>query len=115
MATTGFWPVKGQLKKVLDYADNPEKTASDSAGNDLEQALSYAAVCTLTIALDALSAGSQGLPVSRWGWQAGMFLFLPFLQLYTRDEVRTGKGSRWFFYLYYPAHMLVLYVVSKAL
>ena len=38
MATTGFWPVKGQLKKVLDYADNPEKTASDSAGNDLEQA-----------------------------------------------------------------------------
>ena len=48
MATTGFWPVKGQLKKVLDYADNPEKTASDSAGNDLEQALSYAADGTKT-------------------------------------------------------------------
>lgn len=27
MATTGFWPVKGSLKKVIDYADNPEKTS----------------------------------------------------------------------------------------
>ena len=26
MATTGFWPVRGYLKKVLDYADNPDKT-----------------------------------------------------------------------------------------
>ena len=26
MATTGFWPVRGKLKKVLDYADNPDKT-----------------------------------------------------------------------------------------
>ena len=25
MAVTGFWPVKGQLKAVLDYADNPVK------------------------------------------------------------------------------------------
>ena len=27
MATTGFWPLKGSLKKVIDYADNPEKTS----------------------------------------------------------------------------------------
>ena len=26
MAVTGCWPVKGQLKAVLDYADNPDKT-----------------------------------------------------------------------------------------
>ena len=26
MATTGFWPVKGRLKDILDYAENPEKT-----------------------------------------------------------------------------------------
>ena len=35
MATTGFWPVKGSLKKVIDYADNPEKT---SLSNVLEYA-----------------------------------------------------------------------------
>ena len=44
MATTGFWPVKGHLKKVLDYADNPKKTTALSdpeAG--LAQALAYTA------------------------------------------------------------------------
>ena len=44
MATTGFWPVKGGLKKVLDYADNPKKTTAlpdPEAG--LAQALAYTA------------------------------------------------------------------------
>ena len=26
MAVTGFWPVYGNLKATLDYADNPDKT-----------------------------------------------------------------------------------------
>ncbi len=26
MATTGYWPVKGKLKQVIDYAKNPNKT-----------------------------------------------------------------------------------------
>ena len=24
MATTGFWPVRGRLKEVIDYANNPD-------------------------------------------------------------------------------------------
>ena len=43
MATTGFWPVKGGLKKVLDYADNPKKTALSSPDTDLVRALEYTA------------------------------------------------------------------------
>ena len=43
MATTGFWPVKGGLKKVLDYADNPKKTALSSPDTDLARALEYTA------------------------------------------------------------------------
>ncbi len=43
MATTGFWPVKWQLKKVLDYADNPKKTAFSSPDTDLVRALEYTA------------------------------------------------------------------------
>ena len=27
MATTGFRPVKGNLKAVIDYADNPDRTS----------------------------------------------------------------------------------------
>ena len=43
MATTGFWPVKGSLKKVLDYADNPDKTTDRKyLDDDLAQVLRYA-------------------------------------------------------------------------
>jgi hypothetical protein len=42
VATTGFWPVRGKLKKVLDYADNPDKTtAKEYLDEDLYQALRY--------------------------------------------------------------------------
>ena len=42
MATTGFWPVKGYLKKVLDYADNPDKTIDRKyLDDDLYSALRY--------------------------------------------------------------------------
>ena len=42
MATTGFWPVKGYLKKVLDYADNPDKTTHRKyLDDDLYSALRY--------------------------------------------------------------------------
>ena len=42
MATTGFWPVRGNLKKVLDYADNPDKTTDRKyLDNDLYDALRY--------------------------------------------------------------------------
>ena len=44
MATTGFWPVKGKLKDVLNYADNPDKTtAYRYLGDGLMDALNYAA------------------------------------------------------------------------
>ena len=42
MATTGFWPVKGRLKDVLDYAENPDKTIDRRyLDDDLAQALRY--------------------------------------------------------------------------
>ena len=43
MATTGFWPVKGALKDVIDYARNPDKTTEQKyLDDDLYQALRYA-------------------------------------------------------------------------
>ena len=38
MATTKIWPVKGTLKRLVDYASNPEKTTND----DLEAVIMYA-------------------------------------------------------------------------
>ncbi len=43
MATTAFWPVKGSLKAVIDYAYNPDKTTNPKyLDDDLAQVLSYA-------------------------------------------------------------------------
>ena len=44
MATTGFWPVKGRLKDVIDYAENPDKTIDRKYLDvDLYRTLEYAA------------------------------------------------------------------------
>ena len=42
MATTGFWPVKGRLKEVINYANNPDKTtAKEYLDEDLYAAIRY--------------------------------------------------------------------------
>ena len=42
MATTGFWPVRGRLKEVIDYANNPDKTtAKEYLDEDLYTAIRY--------------------------------------------------------------------------
>ena len=44
MATTGFWPVKGSLRDVVRYADNPDKTTNPKyLDDDLAAALKYVA------------------------------------------------------------------------
>ena len=44
MATTGFWPVRGRLKDVLTYAENPDKTTEQKfLDEDLFATLKYAA------------------------------------------------------------------------
>ena len=42
MATTGLWPVRGKLKDIIDYAENPDKTtAKEYLDDDLYDALRY--------------------------------------------------------------------------
>lgn len=42
MATTGFWPIKGSLKTLIDYADNPDKTTNPKyLDHDLADAIRY--------------------------------------------------------------------------
>ena len=43
MATTGFWPIKGSLRDVIKYADNPDKTTNPKyLDDDLAAVLKYA-------------------------------------------------------------------------
>lgn len=41
-------------------------------------------------------------------WQLGMFLFIPLLLLYNGEPGSRHPFHKWFFYVFYPAHLLVL-------
>ena len=48
-------------------------------------------------------------------WQAGMFLFLPFRSLYNGEPGKSGFAGKWLFYIFYPAHFVLLYGISMLL
>lgn len=45
-------------------------------------------------------------------WQLGMFLFIPLLLLYNGEPGSRHPFHKWFFYVFYPAHLLVLWGLS---
>ena len=47
-----------------------------------------------------------------WNWyQLGIFLAIPFLILYNGMRGKKSKFMRWFFYVFYPLHLLLIYVL----
>lgn len=68
MAITGFWPVYGNLKATLDYADNPDKTTpKEYLDKDLYSALRYAENDNKTDkqVLSAVSTARRKTPILR--------------------------------------------------
>ena len=48
-------------------------------------------------------------------WQLGMFLFIPLVLLYKGEPGSRHPFQKWFFYIFYPAHLLLLWGLSKAI
>ena len=48
-------------------------------------------------------------------WQLGMFLFIPLLLLYNGEPGSRHPFHKWFFYVFYPAHLLVLWLIFSLL
>ena len=46
-------------------------------------------------------------------WQLGMFLFIPLLLLYNDQPGSRHPFHKWFFYAFYPLHLLVLYLIAR--
>ena len=45
-------------------------------------------------------------------WQMGMFLFIPLLLLYNGEPGSRHPFHKWFFYVFYPLHLLALWGIS---
>ena len=45
-------------------------------------------------------------------WQAGLFLFVPVMYLYNGERGSKSAFHKWFFYIFYPLHMLVIWSIA---
>ena len=63
-----------------------------------------------SVTLQTLVYGKQFDSFASFSFQFGTLLALIPIMLYNgeRSNVRHKKLNRWFFYIYYPAHMIVL-------
>lgn len=43
--------------------------------------------------------------------QFGVFLFIPVLYLYNGKKGNSNKFNKWFFYIFYPLHLMLFYIV----
>lgn len=117
MSMMGDWPIFGVLY-VLAF--------SCGRGSFKKQAFWFSVVSILMIAFFSLpyfltlTQPGSGLVFSfssfmgRAGMQAGVFLALPLLYCYNGQK-GGGKGGKWLFYIYYPAHLVLLGILQMLL
>lgn len=77
-------------------------------GNPFSLSLFYTLSCLLFFAADA-SYGMTWANLFTVNYQWLMIAALPFMLLYNGQR---GKSHRWFFYIYYPAHIYLLAVLA---
>ena len=70
-------------------------------------------ICVLNIALTAGSMISRGKPVFYAAFELGMLLVASmFIYLYNGKRGSGKAFHKWFFYVFYPLHMLVLWIIA---
>lgn len=78
-------------------------------GNFQKQAAAFAAVSVplMTLMIMFLTDGFR----NNW-FQYGVLLALVPLYFYNGEKGRGGSFSKWFFYVFYPAHMVLLGILK---
>ena len=73
----------------------------------------YALICIFwIIRCTSVTVADGGLWYSVL-WQAGTLGFIPFIYLYNGESGKGSRFSKWFFYIFYPAHILILAVIYR--
>lgn len=80
----------------------------ENRGNFRRQAQAFSILAVFMVFFAAASAGHL---FYHQLFQAGIFLSLPILSLYS-GERGGGRHSKWAFYIFYPAHLLVLGILE---
>ena len=97
------WLIFGPLFTLSIYINKENKD---------RQAICYAAISVLSFSLSALMCVSYGLPWYGQAWQIGTLLVIPIIYLYNGERGSKGSFNKWFFYIFYPAHLVVLGLIK---
>lgn len=74
----------------------------------------YAAVCMIQLVSAATVLSMKGLHWYGELWQAGLFLVIPFLIWYNGRPGSRSAFSRWIFYIVYPLHLLIIWLITAS-
>ena len=109
------WGTMAPLWVLLFYllkADK-KKMAMFTKSGVLPKALFYIFTCIFWVVRSCSVAVSGGEEWYSALWQAGSLGALPILYIYNGESGKNSKFSKWFFYWFYPVHLLILGVMFR--
>ena len=77
--------------------------------------ISYSCLSLLTTLASCFVLSAKGFAWYAELWQIGLFLFIPVYFLYNGEPGSRHPFHKWFFYVFYPAHLLVLWGIAHLL
>ena len=80
--------------------------------NTAKKVISYCAVSALVVISDSVFLVIHGYHWCGELWQLGLYMFIPFIFLYNGQKGKSGAFSKWFFYIFYPVHLVILGIIK---
>ena len=77
----------------------------------LWQTYAYIVVSLLVLLAEFLSSQVLDMPLESFIYECGILLFVPLLLSYNGHSGSSNPAFKWGFYIFYPVHLLVLYVI----
>ena len=106
IATFTDWFIFGPLFTLSFYLNK---------GNKDLQALCHACISFLSLGYSAYVCMQHGLSWYTQVWQIGAILMIPIIYLYNGKPGNKFTFNKWFFYLFYPLHLLVIGIIRSRL
>lgn len=97
------WGIFGPLFVLAFYINRGDRRAVQKA---------YLAVALGVVLMETVTCIAQGAHWYGELWQLGLLSFLPVPYLYNGESGSKAAFHRWFFYLFYPLHLLVLWWIA---
>jgi hypothetical protein len=93
------WHVTGIIMTIVFYFFNKDKKS---------QVIAFSATAILIFIYKMIGFGSNWVSHS---FQAGLLLFVPLLIMYNGKKGSSKPFFKWFFYIFYPLHLIILAIL----